>query len=418
MRHVLPALVLLPLFLDPTGSPAAEPGLHSFTLDNGLTVVVIEDHRAPVVTQMVWYRVGSADDPPGQSGTAHFLEHLMFKATDKLAEGEFDRTVEENGGSFNAFTSIDHTAFVERIAADRLDLVMGMEADRMVNLAPTEASVLSERDVVIEERRQVVDGDPGGAFNEQLMAALYPNSPDGRPTIGSEDEIAALTRDKRDGLLPRALRSEQRDPGRRRRRRSGRGPAVGRAALRTDTGVGADRPPRAAAGAAASGRAPDRGSRRARRRAPGHPALSRAATPRRRSEGRGGPRRARGPPRRRRGSPRSWRATSWAQTGSPSPPRPPIPTPGSTQQSFGLYVVPKPGVDPAEAEAALDALIARFIEQGPDPAGDRADQGPRARRQHLHARRRVGSRQPHRRGTDVRADARGCRGLARSSWSR
>ena len=194
MRPDLPALALLSLVTGATAGAAKEPGLHSFTLDNGLMVVVIEDHRAPAVTQMVWYRVGSADDPAGQSGTAHFLEHLMFKATDKLAEGEFDRTVEENGGSFDAFTSIDHTAFSERIAADRLDLVMGMEADRMVNLAPTEASVLSERDVVIEERRQVVDGDPGGAFNEQLKAALYPNSPDGRPTIGSEHEIAGLTR--------------------------------------------------------------------------------------------------------------------------------------------------------------------------------------------------------------------------------
>ena len=174
---------------------AAEPGLHSFTLDNGLTAVVIEDHRAPVVTQMVWYRVGSADDPAGQSGTAHFLEHLMFKATDELAEGEFSRIVAENGGSDNAFTSIDHTAYFQRVAADRLDLVMGMEADRMVDLAPTEASVLSERDVVIEERRQMVDGDPGGPFAEQLMAALYPNSPDGRPTIGWEHEIARLTRE-------------------------------------------------------------------------------------------------------------------------------------------------------------------------------------------------------------------------------
>ena len=250
MRHVLPALVLLPAVLDPA-SAAAEPGLHSFTLENGLTAVVVEDHRAPVVTQMVWYRVGSADDPAGQSGIAHFLEHLMFKATDELAEGEFSRVVAENGGSDNAFTSIDHTAYFQRVAADRLDLVMGMEADRMVDLAPTEANVLSEREVVIEERRQVVESDPGGPFTEALMAALYPGSPDGLPTIGWEHEIAGLTLAERDGLLPRALCPEQRDPGRRRRRRRRRGPAAGRAPLRADPGVGTGRSPASAPGAAA-----------------------------------------------------------------------------------------------------------------------------------------------------------------------
>jgi zinc protease len=143
MRHILAAVVLLQLHLCPAASLATEPGLRSFTLDNGLMTVVVEDHRAPVVTQMVWYRVGSADDPPGMSGMAHFLEHLMFKGTDKLAEGGFERIVEENGGSFNAFTSIDHTGFAERVAADRLDLMMSMEADRMVNLAPAEARLAS-----------------------------------------------------------------------------------------------------------------------------------------------------------------------------------------------------------------------------------------------------------------------------------
>src|SRR3954451_15742240 len=122
MRLSLPAL-LLPLALP---AAAAEPGLTAFTLDNGLAVVVIEDHRAPVVTQVVWYRAGSAEDPPGQGGTAHFLEHLMFKATDRLAAGEFSAVVAENGGSENAFTSVDQTAYFQRIAADRLDLVMGM----------------------------------------------------------------------------------------------------------------------------------------------------------------------------------------------------------------------------------------------------------------------------------------------------
>ena len=125
--------------------------------------MVIEDHRAPVVTHMVWYKVGSADEPPGQSGIAHFLEHLMFKATDTLADGEFSRIVAANGGEDNAFTTPDYTAYYQRIAADRLDLVMGMEADRMADLDPGEAAVLSERDVVLEERRQRVENAPDGA---------------------------------------------------------------------------------------------------------------------------------------------------------------------------------------------------------------------------------------------------------------
>lgn len=165
----------------------------SFTLGNGLVVVVIEDHRAPVVNQSVWYRVGSADDPAGHSGLAHFLEHLMFKATDDLPEGAFSRIVAENGGSDNAFTTFDHTAYYQRIAADRLDLVMGMEADRMVDLAPGKAGVLSERDVVIEERREAVDSNPMGAFAEKLAEELYPGHPYGRPVIGWEHEIAGLT---------------------------------------------------------------------------------------------------------------------------------------------------------------------------------------------------------------------------------
>ena len=156
-------------------------------------MVVIEDHRAPVVIQMVWYRVGSADDPAGQSGLAHFLEHLMFNATDELAEGAFSRIVAENGGSDNAFTSADYTAYFQRVAADRLEMVMSMEADRMVDLAPTEAGVLSERDVVLEERRQVVESRPGRRFRRgRCPAALYLNHPYGRPVIGWEHEIASL----------------------------------------------------------------------------------------------------------------------------------------------------------------------------------------------------------------------------------
>ena len=162
MRATLPGVALF-LALAPAAVRAAAPeaATTSFTLPNGLVGVVIEDHRAPVVTHMVWYKVGSADEPPGQSGIAHFLEHLMFKGTDRLADGEFSRVVAANGGEDNAFTTPDYTAYHQRIAADRLDLVMGMEADRMVNLDPGAGAVLSERDVVLEERRQRVGNTPG-----------------------------------------------------------------------------------------------------------------------------------------------------------------------------------------------------------------------------------------------------------------
>ena len=170
----------------------AEQGVTTFTLDNGLEAVVIEDHRAPVVVHMVWYRVGSADEPIGKSGIAHFLEHLMFKATDELASGEFSQTVAANGGSDNAFTSLDYTAYFQRIASDRLDLVMGMEASRMDGLALKEEDIATERDVVIEERNQRTDNDPGALFNEQLMASQFLNHPYGIPIIGWKHEAHTL----------------------------------------------------------------------------------------------------------------------------------------------------------------------------------------------------------------------------------
>ena len=174
---------------------SADPAVSSFTLPNGLTGVVIEDHRAPVVTSMVWYKVGGADDPEGQSGLAHFLEHMMFKATDTLAEGQFSAIVAANGGEENAFTTADYTAYYQNISADRLDLVLGMEADRMVNLNPGEAGALSERDVVLEERRMRVDSTPDGPFRERRDAMLFLNSPYGRPVIGWKQEISRITLD-------------------------------------------------------------------------------------------------------------------------------------------------------------------------------------------------------------------------------
>ncbi len=167
----------------------------TFKLSNGMQVVVVPDHRAPVVTHMVWYRVGAADEPRGVSGIAHFLEHLMFKSTDKIPMGEFSKIVSRLGGQDNAFTGNDATAYFQRIAKERLGTVMEMEADRMVNLRLTEKEVLTERDVILEERRSRVDNNPGAILDEQMSAALYYNHPYGVPVIGWEHEIAKLTRE-------------------------------------------------------------------------------------------------------------------------------------------------------------------------------------------------------------------------------
>lgn len=166
-----------------------------FTLSNGMQVVVIPDHRAPVVTHMVWYRVGAADEAPGVSGIAHFLEHLMFKSTEKIASGEFSRIISRMGGQDNAFTSQDATAYFQRIAKDRLGQVMQMEADRMVNLRLTEPEVLTERDVILEERRSRVENNPQAVLDEQMNAVLYYSHTYGIPVIGWEHEIARLTRE-------------------------------------------------------------------------------------------------------------------------------------------------------------------------------------------------------------------------------
>ncbi|MCV2881920.1 M16 family metallopeptidase [Actibacterium sp. XHP0104] len=181
------------LFLAGAGAGRADD-VTSFTLDNGMQVVVIEDHRAPVVVHMVWYRVGSADEPPGKSGLAHFTEHLMFKGTDSFPEGAFSDLVEANGGSDNAFTSYDYTGYHQRVAADRLALMMEMEADRMTGLTLGEAEVLTERDVILEERNQRTENSPGALFTEQRNAVQYVNHPYGIPVIGWRAEMEGLTR--------------------------------------------------------------------------------------------------------------------------------------------------------------------------------------------------------------------------------
>lgn len=179
----------------PFDARAAEDGVTTFELDNGMQVVVVEDHRASVVQHMVWYRAGSADEPKGSSGIAHFLEHLLFKATDNLEEGELSATVAANGGRDNAFTSYDYTAYFQRVAADRLDLMMQMEADRMRNIRLTPENILTERQVIIEERNQRTENNPRALFNEQLRASQYLNHRYGVPIIGWRHEMVTLDLD-------------------------------------------------------------------------------------------------------------------------------------------------------------------------------------------------------------------------------
>jgi zinc protease len=167
----------------------------SFTLPNGLQVVVIPDHRTPVVTQMIWYKVGSADETPGKSGLAHFLEHLMFKGTSKHPAGEFSQTVLRIGGNENAFTSTDYTGYFQRVPREQLGTMMEFEADRMTGLILKDENVLPERDVVLEEYNMRVANNPDARLTEQIMAALYLNHPYGRPVIGWHQEIEKLDRE-------------------------------------------------------------------------------------------------------------------------------------------------------------------------------------------------------------------------------
>src|SRR5262245_42444103 len=185
------ALGLIALAL-PAWAKVFDP--ETFNLPNGLQVVVISNKRAPVVTHMVWYRIGAADEKPGKSGIAHFLEHLMFKGTPSIPPGEYSKIIARNGGRDNAFTSYDYTGYFQNVARDRLELVMKMEADRMSNLVLSDEVVNPERDVILEERRMVVDNRPASRLREQMQAALYLNHPYHRPIIGWEHEMRGLTR--------------------------------------------------------------------------------------------------------------------------------------------------------------------------------------------------------------------------------
>jgi zinc protease len=189
---VLACLAMLPFAQT---AMALDVKYNTYSLPNGLQLVVIPDHRAPVVTHSIWYRVGSADEISGKSGLAHFLEHLLFKGTKKFPVGEFDHLLRTNGGEGNAFTTRDYTAYYQRAASDRLPMLMELESDRMQNLVLTEDIVKPELLVVREERRQRTENSPSSLLSEQADAALYTAHPYGRPVVGWMSEVADLTKD-------------------------------------------------------------------------------------------------------------------------------------------------------------------------------------------------------------------------------
>lgn len=195
LTHAVAAAALVALVAGSSPHRAvAAPNVSTFKLDNGLDVVVIPDRRTPVVTHMLWYRVGSADEPPGKSGIAHFLEHLLFKGTEKNPAGKFSKAVAAIGGQENAFTSSDYTGYFQRTSREHLKTLMEFEADRMTGLVLTDDVVAPELKVVLEEQNQRVANNPGARLGEQVEAALYLNHPYGRPVIGWRHEIEQLNR--------------------------------------------------------------------------------------------------------------------------------------------------------------------------------------------------------------------------------
>jgi zinc protease len=193
-HHLIRTAVVLLLALALPGHASARQMASYFKLANGLELVVVPDRRTPVVTHMIWYKVGAADETPGKSGVAHFLEHLMFKGTAKNPPGLFSHVVARIGGQENAFTASDYTGYFQRTSREHLQRIMTLEADRMTGLVLTDELVLPELQVVLEEWNQRVANEPSARLGEQVMAALYLNHPYGRPVIGWRPEIEKLTR--------------------------------------------------------------------------------------------------------------------------------------------------------------------------------------------------------------------------------
>ena len=195
MRFIKTVIFALLIFCISANANAGTFNAQTVKLDNGLEVVVIPNHRAPVVTHMIWYKIGAADEIAGKSGIAHFLEHLMFKGTEKYPNGTFSSTIKKLGGNDNAFTAQDYTAYYQNISKEHLGKVMDMESDRMRNLTLSEEQVTSERQVILEERNQRIDNSPQALFQEKIMNTMFPNHPYGIPVIGWRNEIEQLSRE-------------------------------------------------------------------------------------------------------------------------------------------------------------------------------------------------------------------------------
>src|SRR5919108_1996575 len=193
MRPVLLVTLLLLLLAGGAAAQSSVERVVAATLENGLRVLLQEDHRSPIVTFQMWYRVGSRNEARGATGIAHFLEHMMFKGTPTHGQGQFARLVEQNGGQDNAFTSQDITSYYVNIAADRIDLVIELEADRMHNLKLDAKDIASEREVIIEERRTRTEDDPGGFLGEEVSSIAFKAHPYGVPIIGWVEDIKRIT---------------------------------------------------------------------------------------------------------------------------------------------------------------------------------------------------------------------------------
>ena len=169
--------------------------VQEYTLRNGLKVLIVEEHKAPVATFQIWYRVGSRDEPAGKSGLSHLLEHMMFKGTALYGPSVLSKIVQKNGGTDNAYTTKDYTVYFELFASDRITLAIDLEADRMQNLLLEKQEVISERKVVMEERRLRYEDDPQNSLFEEVVAAAFKVHPYQRPVIGWMSDLQSIERD-------------------------------------------------------------------------------------------------------------------------------------------------------------------------------------------------------------------------------
>ena len=191
MRKILSTIILIFLF----ALPCYGLNVREFHLKNGLKLLVIENHKAPIATFQVWYRIGSRDEQRGKTGISHLLEHMMFKGTKNYAPKTFSRIIQKNGGIDNAFTTKDYTMYYENLSSDRIELAMKLESDRMQNLLLRPQDVKYERSVVMEERRMRYEDNPQNLLYEEVLAAAFKAHPYHNPVIGWMDDIASLNAD-------------------------------------------------------------------------------------------------------------------------------------------------------------------------------------------------------------------------------